>query len=166
MFTRKNLLPIASVLIVCTAFMNLHQDQSDASIPYPEGYRTWTHVSSAIIGPNSPAFGRFGGIHHIYANDKAMRGFALGKFPEGSVLVFDLLEMKEEQGTISAGERKVVDVMVKDSNRYDSTGGWGYQEFKGSTREITLEKLSSKSVLPVTPGRKKKILCSVNTSSA
>jgi len=41
-------------------------------IPYPTGYRRWTHVKSALIGPESPSFAGSGGVHHIYANEKAM----------------------------------------------------------------------------------------------
>jgi hypothetical protein len=140
MYRKRNLLLIAS-LIVCTSYASLHLVENDETVPYPDGYRKWTHISSAVIGPSSPAFSRFGGVHHIYANDKAMKGFEMEEFPEGSVFVFDLLAMVEEQGTIKGGARKFIDVMVKDSNRYDSTGGWGYQEFKGDTKEINIGNL-------------------------
>jgi hypothetical protein len=29
-----------------------------------------------LIEPGHPLYGSFGGIHHLYANDKAMAGFA------------------------------------------------------------------------------------------
>ena len=34
----------------------------------------------------------FGGIHHIYANDKAIEGYRNELFPDGAVIIFDLLE--------------------------------------------------------------------------
>src|SRR5262249_42215705 len=45
-----------------------------AYVPYPAEYRTWVHVKTAVIGPKSPAFAGSGGIHHVYANAKAMDG--------------------------------------------------------------------------------------------
>lgn len=102
-------------------------------IPYPEGYRTWAHVKTRVIGPNNPAFKFVGGFHHIYANGKAVEGYTTGIFPEGSIIVFDVIEALEENSDISEGNRKVVDVMIKDSEKYQSTGGWGYEEFRGDS---------------------------------
>jgi hypothetical protein len=48
----------------------------DGGIAYPAGYRHWTHVKTMLIEPGHPLYGSFGGIHHLYANDKAMAGFA------------------------------------------------------------------------------------------
>jgi cytochrome P460 len=94
-------------------------------------YRRWTHVKSAVIDPKSPTAGRFGGIHHIYANDKAMEGYRTGQFPDGSVIVFDQLETRENAGTTQEGSRKFIDVMTKDSKRHADTGGWEFEEFTG-----------------------------------
>jgi hypothetical protein len=33
------------------------------------------------------------------------------------------------------GKRKVVGVMQRDAKRFASTGGWGFEGFKGDTRE-------------------------------
>ena len=104
------------------------------SVAYPEGYRAWAHVRSAIITPQSPAHKRFGGIHHIYANDKAMEGYTKGEFPDGAIFIFDLLETQESQGVISEGQRQALDVMQKDSKRFAATGGWGFEEFKGDSK--------------------------------
>ncbi|HSB10603.1 MAG TPA: hypothetical protein VLM38_14030 [Blastocatellia bacterium] len=46
----------------------------DERAAYPSGYRTWVHVRSALIDPKSATADRFGGIHHIYANEKAVEG--------------------------------------------------------------------------------------------
>src|ERR1043166_9718900 len=68
---------------------------SDDAVPYPSGYRQWTRVTSALVDPKSPAFESSGGIHHIYANDKAMEGYRTGKFPDGSVMVADFLKTRD-----------------------------------------------------------------------
>ena len=57
-----------------------------------------------------------------------------GSFPDGSVLVFDLLEAREENGAYAEGSRKLLGVMVKDRQRYKLTGGWGFEAFKGDSR--------------------------------
>jgi len=103
-------------------------------VNYPQDYRQWVHVRSALIGPQNPIYARYGGLHHIYANQLAMEGYRTGRFPDGSVIVFDLLETKENAGVTSEGPRRFIDVMTKDSRQYDQTGGWGFEEFKGDSR--------------------------------
>jgi hypothetical protein len=56
-------------------------------------------------------------------------------YPDGSVLVFDLLEAKDENNAVVEGERKVVGVMEKDAKKFSGTGGWGFEGFKGDTKE-------------------------------
>jgi len=107
-----------------------------AKVAYPDGYRDWTHVKSMVLQPGHPLYEGFGGIHHIYANDKALRALRDGgAFPDGAVLVFDLLEAIEADAAISEGARKVVGVMERDAKRFSATGGWGFEGFKGDTRE-------------------------------
>ena len=104
---------------------------ADSAVPYPAEYRKWVHVKSTLIGPQHARFASNGGLHHFYANDKALDGYKSGKFPDGSVLVDDLLEIKESEGVSSEGARRRVAVMVKDSARFRETGGWGFEVFKG-----------------------------------
>ena len=105
-----------------------------AEVPYPAGYRDWHHVKSMVIQQGHPLFAAFGGIHHLYANSKAMQGYRSGKFADGAVIIFDLLEAKSADNAINEGERKVVGVMHKDARRYAATGGWGFEGFKGDSR--------------------------------
>lgn len=105
-------------------------------VQYPEGYRNWTHVKSMVIQEGHPLYESFGGIHHIYANKIALKALKSGKsYPDGSVFIFDLLEAKSENNAIMEGQRKVVGVMQKDSKRFSGTGGWGFEAFKGDTKE-------------------------------
>lgn len=114
-------------------------------VQYPTGYRHWTHVMSALIGPQNPAFAGSGGIHHIYANEKAMEGYRTGRFPDGSIVVADFLETREsasQPGTTNEGARRRIDVMVKETKLYADTGGWGFQSFRGDSqtdRMVTAE---------------------------
>ena len=69
-------------------------------IPCPVEFWKWVHIKTELVGPQSPFFETGGGIHHVYAIPKAMEGFQTGKFPDGAVLVFDLLEAKETNGRL------------------------------------------------------------------
>jgi hypothetical protein len=99
-------------------------------IDFPDGYRTWTHIRSAVVGPKSPASPRFAGMHSIYANSAAMDGYKSGKFPDGSVIVFDNHEVTVFQGTELPAQRRFVDVMAK------TRGAWRFSEFAGDSRSV------------------------------
>lgn len=101
----------------------------DPEVPYPAGYRYWQHVKSMVIEQGHPLYESFGGIHHIYANAAALEGYKAGKFPDGAVIVFDLLEARRADSAVTEGSRKVVGVMHKDAGKYAATGGWGFEGF-------------------------------------
>ncbi len=104
-------------------------------IPFPDGYRHWTHVKSVLTG-----LGRADqSFHHIYANDQAVEGYKTGRFPDGAVIVFDRLNGSTTEATIREASRRLVDVMQKDSARFRTTGGWGYEEFIGDGRTPSLD---------------------------
>lgn len=107
-------------------------------VDYPTGYRDWQHVKSMVIQPGHPLENPFGGIHHIYANKKAMQGLKGNKYPDGAVFVFDLLNYTEGGSALQEGERKLVGVMQRDTKRFKSTGGWGFEGFAGNSHSERL----------------------------
>lgn len=114
----------------------------ESSFPYPEGFRLWTHVKSMELKPGHPLYGSFGGLHHIYVNQAGLRTYLEGKrapFPKGTVIVFDLLEAKEEGNALLEGPRKLIGVMVKDPDRYRATGGWGYYAFGPDKKPLGID---------------------------
>lgn len=131
----KRIALVAFVAIGIPALAShLRAGANNALVEYPAGYRDWSHVKTALVGPQSPIFQTYGGIHHIYANEKAMEGYRTGRFQDGSVIVFDLLETRDGAGITSEGPRRFIDVMAKDSKRFALTNGWGYEEFKGDSQ--------------------------------
>jgi hypothetical protein len=84
-----------------------------------------------VIEEGHPLYGAFGGIHHIYANDKALEGYRRDAFPDGAVIIFDLLEAVDADNAVTEGPRKVVGVMHKDAKKFAATGGWGFEGFGG-----------------------------------
>ena len=122
---------IASLLFVAAFTVN---PSEESEVPYPEGYRKWTHIKTGVIGPKNLNFKANGGFHHIYANDKGMTGYETGTFPEGSILVFDVIEGLDVNSNLVEGKRKYVAVMVKDSVKFKDRGGWGFEQFNADSK--------------------------------
>ncbi|MGE0174841.1 MAG: cytochrome P460 family protein [Oligoflexales bacterium] len=124
--------------------MSFAQNEPASPVPFPKGYRDWTHVKSMVIFDNKhPLFDAFGGIHHIYADNKALKAIRDNKpFENGATIVFDLLEAKDSGGTYTEGKRKFLGVMVWDSKKYAATQNWGWQVFPGGSQKPSLAKLS------------------------
>ena len=128
--------PVVLVLVSLVSVVALKPSAPrtrETPVPYPDGYREWAHVKSALAGAGKGA-SNAGSFQHIYANTKAMAGYRTRAFPEGSVVVFDWLEVRETGGTFAEGPRRQVDVMMKDSTRFAATGGWGFQRFVKDSR--------------------------------
>jgi cytochrome P460 len=129
----------AAALAACAAAL---AESGDPKVPFPQGYRRWTFLHGTLIGPTAGSFAKkpcekpcTGGVLYFYANGKAMEGFRTGKFPEGSVIADEVLEMHgRDGGTATEGPRRAVGVMVKDKQRYAATGGWGYASFDGDSQ--------------------------------
>ena len=97
-------------------------------VTIPEGYRQWE-----LIAP-SHEDGSFNELRGILGNAisvKAYRDETL-PFPDGAVLAklaWKRVPSTEFTGAFVPGNTTTVQIMVKDSKRYASTGGWGYGRF-------------------------------------
>ena len=104
------------VLITANTFSGAEGEKH--LVKYPVGYRDWTHVKTMAILPGHSLYETFGGIHHVYANVKALQALKEGGiYPDGSVLIFDLLEAHSKEYAFKEGGRKVLGVMEKSMNR-------------------------------------------------
>ena len=120
------------VLIAIVPFVGAYG--VDDVVSYPEGYRDWTHVKSMVIQPGHSLEDPFAGIHHIYANEKAAKGMANGRYESGAVLVFDLLNYDDVGNALTESNRKFIGVMEYSKQAFDATGGWGFEAFAGDSR--------------------------------
>jgi len=111
---------------------------AEMGTPYPEGYRQWTFLHSSMVSPATfEVFAKkpcekpcMGGIFHFYANDKAMAGLRTGSYPDGAILAEEMLDwLPTASGGAKEGQRRLIGVMVRNSQRYSATGGWGYGMF-------------------------------------
>jgi len=124
----------AAVVAAAVTALAFAQAPAASTIQFPAGYRNWTHVKARVIHHKAhPLFDAFGGIHHVYVNERGAQALRQEnpKYPDGSIFVFDLLEARLESGAYVEGSRKVLAVMVKDSRKYAATGGWGFEAFAG-----------------------------------
>ncbi|MEQ1832055.1 MAG: cytochrome P460 family protein [Candidatus Eisenbacteria bacterium] len=123
-------------VLALTALVLVAHATSPRAVAYPEGFRRWTHVKSmAITGHDHALYSSFGGLHHVYVNAVGRAALEAGKpLPDGSVLAFDLLDVREDGGTLQEGARKFTGVMQRDARAFAATGGWGFEAFAGDSR--------------------------------
>lgn len=126
------------VVFVVLASSVFARSGADEPVAYPDGYRSWTHIKSMVIEPGHPLEDPFQGIHHVYGNERALRGLESGTFADGSVLVFDLLSYTENGNAIHESGRKLIGVMKKDEDAFGDTGGWGFEAFAGNSTDKRL----------------------------
>jgi hypothetical protein len=101
----------------------------------PPGYRDWRLISVAREE------GELDDIRAILGNDLAIKTYREGKlpFPEGTIIAriawsYDASEENNKtfgraQSFVAGHPKNGVQFMVKDSDRYAATGGWGYAHF-------------------------------------
>ena len=123
--------------ILLGMFVNIAcSDKLFTEVPYPEGYRNWTHVKTLTLYEKHPLYKDFGGIHHVYVNSIGREAMLKKSvFPDGTILVFDLLESIKTDEVGAEGNRKALAVMYKNSMAFQETKGWGFEAFKGMTKE-------------------------------
>jgi len=128
MLQKVNLIPAMLALLAITSTAAEPAD----NIKPPTGYRNWFHVNTLIVDKASPLFEALGGMHNIYVNSVGEAALKKGgPYPNRSVFTTDLHEFTVSDGSYVEGPRKALAVMVKDSKKYASTGGWGFQLWAG-----------------------------------
>ena len=102
----------------------------------PPGYRDWRVVSVAHEA------GELNDIRAVLGNDIAIKAYREGKltFPEGAIvgrIAWSYVPSEENNKSFGRDQSFVagsptdtyLQFMVKDSNKYAATGGWGYSSF-------------------------------------
>jgi hypothetical protein len=123
---------VSALLLVSACAGVAHAAAPAASPIYgvtlPEGYRKWQFIAPAHETPPLDE------LRVVVGNPVAMAAIEKNQlpFPDGTVLV--KLAWKRVQSTESPpayvpGQATTVQVMVKDSKKYASTGGWGFGRF-------------------------------------
>lgn len=104
-------------------------------IKIPPGYRDWSVISVAHEAGNN------NDLRAVLGNDLAVKAYREGKlpFPDGAIiarLAWSYVPSEENDKVFGraqsfvAGAPVNLQLSVKDSRKYASTGGWGYAQFK------------------------------------
>jgi hypothetical protein len=135
MHLRPAALLVISTVIAVSVVAGSHAFEEIDRIAFPREFRDWAVVKSSLIGPEHPSFAQQGGLSHTYANPIALAGYRSGTFGDGAVIVFELLETHDAGGLVTEGKRRRLDVMVRSSERFATTGGWGFESFSGTDED-------------------------------
>jgi hypothetical protein len=97
-------------------------------VTIPEGYRQWELIAPAL--EDAP----LNELRAVVGNPKAVDAYRHANlpFPDGTILVklaWKRMPSKEFASATVPGAATTVQVMVKDSKKYASTGGWGFGRF-------------------------------------
>ncbi len=100
----------------------------------PKGYLAWKKSERKVETDKNSLFY---GIHYIYADKAAMKGYRAGnRFPEGSRIVVEFFNIK---GNPSVDGPKNMIVMMKKDRRFKQTGGWQFASFGADGRPSGLD---------------------------
>jgi len=122
--------------MACIAAPSRSVDEEAAAVlAIPKGYREWTLISVAREE------GELDDIRAILGNDIAVQAYRAGNlpFPDGSIIarIAWSYDPSDENNTafgraqsfVAGSPKNGVQFMVKDSQAYASTGGWGFAHF-------------------------------------
>ena len=124
-------LRLLSASLAGLAIVSLPAESADDLKP-PAGYRQWFHVNTMIVDKTSPLFETLGGMHNVHVNSVGEAALKKGApYPDGTEFMTDLHDFAVSDGSYVEGALKGLAVMVKDSEKYASTGGWGFQFWAG-----------------------------------
>jgi len=116
---------IASVLALA-AVLGAAGAAMAAQPTLPKGYEKWEKSKERIITDKKSIFY---GIHYIYVDKKAMKGYKSGgPYPEGSRFVAVNYTIKDEGGKPVRGKKSMIVMMKKDKTQKE-TGGWQFAGF-------------------------------------
>jgi hypothetical protein len=113
----------------------------------PPGYRDWRFISAAHEA------GDLDDIRVVIGNDKAVEAYRAGKpFPEGTIIgraAWKMVPSEENNKTFGQAQSFVpgdapdwyLQFMVKDTEKYAATGGWGYSNFDKDLKPLTDERM-------------------------
>jgi len=122
---------------VTTAQKGIRPSKLKSEVKYPDGYRYWTHAE-INGGPAGARPARCFRRHPSHLRQPACHEGHDQRpvtSPTAPCLVFDLYEAQRENNAIVEGPHKLVGVMQKHDKKYSATGGWGFEGFRGDSRE-------------------------------
>jgi hypothetical protein len=122
----------AAYVVVSVPFGPGQADENGASpifgVKIPAGYRQWE-----LIAPAQET-GHLDELRAVLGNVMSVKAYreATLPFPDGAILIklaWKHVPSAEFTGAFVPGAATTIQIMVKDSKKYASTGGWGFGRF-------------------------------------
>lgn len=125
-----------SALLILTLFAGaaFAVDPAPNGITLPEGYKDWRLLSVHQRTENNT-------IRAVFGNDIAIKAAREGQtnpWPKGTVLaktVFKAVTHDRFPTALEPGNFIHAEFMIKDAEKYASTGGWGYARWLGQDQK-------------------------------
>jgi hypothetical protein len=135
MMERVSIFVLATTMTLCIVFVTIFVPRNTYAVPsspiygvtIPAGYRQWE-----VVAPAEEA--HLNELRVVVGNEIAIKAYRNGAlpFPNGSILVkmaWKRVPSTEISGAFVPGAPTTVQIMVKDTQRYASTDGWGFGRF-------------------------------------
>lgn len=110
---------------------------TEGGVEMPTDFQHGYLANSMLVTKAPNNTGLITGVHLVYVSrdgfGRLKRGGAM-RFPDGTIFADDVREFSLDDAVYHQGGRKFLTVMVKDSKKYASTGGWGFQAWLGGDR--------------------------------
>ena len=125
---------VPATLAIALAVTGTLFASTDDGLKIPADFQHGYLANSMLVTKEPNKTGLKTGVHLIYVNpvglDRLKRGGST-PYPDGTVFTDDVRLFSEDDGAFHQGGHKFITVMVKDSKKYASTGGWGFQAWLG-----------------------------------
>jgi len=106
--------------------------------PLPKKYTDWQKSKRKVVTDKSSLFY---GIHYMYADKKAMKGYQAGnRFAEGSMIIVEFYNIKDNPAV--DGPKNMIVMMRKDKKKPE-TGGWLFAGYGADGKPSTLDPVTT-----------------------
>lgn len=133
----RNVIALA-VIASCAGLATAHAQQGVAPAPngitIPQGYKDWRVIALSHRTDNNS-------LRAILGNEVAINAARAGKtnpWPDGAVLAKVMWKDRQDDNWPAAtvpGAFVQAEFMIKDANKYQATGGWGFARWLGAEQK-------------------------------
>ncbi len=115
------------IILPCPAAAEGGEASPIFGVAIPDGYRNWQLVAVSHRTDNDQ-------VRAILGNDVAMKAYRAKTlpFPDGTILAkleWKRVQSAEFKAAFVPGAQVQIEFMVKNSKKYEKTGGWGFGRF-------------------------------------
>jgi len=126
---------ITLMSILLLLLFTVYGSLAAATAPALPKYQNWKKSARKVVTDKKSLFY---GIHYIYADQKAIKGYKEGnRFPEGSRIVVEHFNIKGNDSSVDGPKNMVV--LMKKDKKQTATGGWLYAGYSANGKPSGLD---------------------------